>query len=63
MKYTTFIAEVKENNSVEIPVETRDRLDIRSGDKIEVTVTKIKTKRLEILISKNPLHKLLKFTE
>ncbi len=63
MKYTTFVAQVSDDYSVEIPLETRDKLDIRPGDKLEVTVAKIKTKRLEILISKNPLHKLLKFTE
>lgn len=63
MKFTTFISEVREDNSVEIPIETRERLDLRPGDKLEITVTKIRTKRLEILISQNPLHKLLKFSE
>jgi bifunctional DNA-binding transcriptional regulator/antitoxin component of YhaV-PrlF toxin-antitoxin module len=62
MKYTTFIAEFTENNAIGIPVETMERLDLRPGDKLEVTITKIKTKRLDILISQNPLFKLLKFT-
>ena len=61
MKYTTFIAELTENNSIGIPAETMERLDLRAGDKLEVTITKIKTKRLDILISQNPLHKLLNY--
>ncbi len=63
MKYTTFVAEVRKENSVEIPVEIRDKLEIRPGDKVEITVKKIKTRRLEILISENPLYKLIKFAE
>ncbi|MFZ0390391.1 MAG: hypothetical protein WAN36_08010 [Calditrichia bacterium] len=63
MKYTTFMAEIKEGNRVEIPVEIRDRLDLKAGDKLEVTVKKIKTRRLEILIRENPLYKLVNFSK
>lgn len=63
MKYTTFITEVQQENSVIIPVEVREKLQIKSGDKIEVTLKKIKSRRLEILISENPLYKIFKFVD
>ncbi len=63
MKYTTFITELKDQNQIEIPVEIRDKLDLRPGDKLETTVKKIKTRRFEILISENPLYKLIKFAD
>jgi AbrB family looped-hinge helix DNA binding protein len=63
MKYTTFITEVQQENSVIIPVEVREKLQIKSGDKIEMTLKKIKSRRLEILISENPLYKLFKFVD
>ncbi|OGB63994.1 MAG: hypothetical protein A2Y94_07640 [Caldithrix sp. RBG_13_44_9] len=63
MRYTTFVCELKSDNSITIPVEVRDKLDLRTGDKIEISLKKIKSKRLEIVISKNPLYKLLKVNE
>ena len=63
MKITTFMTEVKSDNSIEIPAEVRDRFDVKAGDKVEITLKKIKTKRLEILISENPLYKLIKWSE
>ncbi|GAB4375919.1 MAG: hypothetical protein Kow0042_21730 [Calditrichia bacterium] len=63
MKFSTFISDVKENSYIEIPGEIRNKLDLRTGDKLEVTIKKIKTRRLDILISRNPLHKLLKLTD
>jgi AbrB family looped-hinge helix DNA binding protein len=63
MRYTTFVSELKSDNSITIPPEVRDKLDLRTGDKIEISLKKIKSKRLEIVISKNPLYKLLKMNE
>jgi AbrB family looped-hinge helix DNA binding protein len=63
MKITTFMTEVKGDNSVEIPAEVRDRFDVKAGDKVEITLKKVKSKRLEILISENPLYKLIKLSE
>ncbi|MBN2365125.1 MAG: hypothetical protein JXL67_03100 [Calditrichaeota bacterium] len=63
MKYTTFMTEVKPDHSVNLPVEVRDKMSIASGDKVEITIKKIKSRRLEILISENPLYKLIKFAE
>ena len=63
MKITTFVTEVKSDYKIDIPVEVRERLDIGEGDKVELTLKKIKSRRLEILISENPLYKLIKFSE
>lgn len=63
MKFTTFMTEVREDNTIEIPVEIREKLDVQSGDKLEITLKKVKSRRLEILISENPLYKLIKFSE
>lgn len=63
MKFTTFMTEVRENNVIEIPVEIREKLDVHIGDKLEITLKKVKSRRLEILISENPLYKLIKFAE
>jgi AbrB family looped-hinge helix DNA binding protein len=63
MKYTTFMTEVKADNIINLPIEVREKMDLHSGDKIEITIRKIKSRRLEILISENPLYKLINFTE
>ncbi|MEJ2049177.1 MAG: hypothetical protein P8Y60_04905 [Calditrichota bacterium] len=63
MKFTTFMTEVRENNMIEIPVEIREKLDVHTGDKLEITLKKVRSRRLEILISENPLYKLIKFAE
>ncbi|MEJ2537792.1 MAG: hypothetical protein P8048_12230 [Calditrichia bacterium] len=63
MKFTTFMTEVRQDNTIEIPVEVREKLDVQTGDKLEITLKKVKSRRLEILISENPLYKLIKFSE
>ncbi|UCF62867.1 MAG: AbrB/MazE/SpoVT family DNA-binding domain-containing protein [bacterium] len=63
MKITTFMTELKSDNSVDIPPEVRDKLDVKPGDKVEITLRKVKSKRLEILISENPLYKIIKFSD
>ncbi len=55
----TFIAQLKEKNRIEIPSEIANRLDLKEGDKIEVSVKRIRPGRLEIRISQNPLTRLL----
>ena len=63
MKFTTFVSQIVDKNKVEIPVEVLDKLDLKDGDKVELTLRKIKKSRLELLVSENPLHKLLKQNE
>jgi len=59
MKTGTFIAEVKEENKINVPPEIRDRLKLAEGDKVEILLKKIRSKRFEVNIGKNPLYKIL----
>ena len=63
MKITTFVTEVKSDHKIDIPIEIREKLEIEEGDKVEITLKKIKSRRLEILISENPLYKLITFSD
>jgi AbrB family looped-hinge helix DNA binding protein len=63
MKITTFVTEVKSNYKIDLPAEIREKQEIDEGDKVEITLKKIKSRRLEILISENPLYKLITFTD
>ncbi len=59
----TFISEVDAQNQITIPPEVANRLQLREGDKIEVLIKKIRSRKLDIKISKNPLTKLLKLDQ
>ncbi len=59
MKAGTYITEVDTNYHVQIPVELREKLNLTPGDKIEISIRKIKSRRLEIFLQQNPLYRLL----
>ena len=59
----SIIAQLKEKNSIEIPSEIVAKLDLKEGDKVEVSVKRIRVGRLGIHISKNPLTRLLDLAE
>lgn len=63
MKTGTFIAEINKDGLVGIPLEIKERLQLAEGDKVEIMLKKIRSKRLDVNISKNPLNKILKMTE
>lgn len=63
MLSVTFVSELGEKNKIEIPSEMMKRLQLNEGDKIEVLIKRIRSKRLDIKISKNPLLKLLNIGE
>ena len=63
MKTGTFIAEMEENGKISIPREIIERLDLSTGDKIEILLKKIRSKRFELTIPKNPLVKILDLTQ
>jgi len=63
MKTGTFIAEIESDGKFKIPDEIRDRLDLAEGDKIEIMLKKIRSKKFEVTIHKNPLIKLLDLSE
>ncbi len=63
MKTGTFIAEVEEEGRLQVPQEIRDRLRLAEGDKIEILLKKIRSKRFEVTIQKNPLSQILNLSD
>ncbi len=63
MALGTFITEFGPQNQIKLPSEVVNRLNLVEGDKVEILVKKIKSRKLDIKISKNPLGKLLDFEE
>jgi hypothetical protein len=59
MVNATFITQLSSGKNLEIPGEVINGLSLEEGDKVEVHIKKIKAKRLDIKISRNPLKKLL----
>ncbi len=56
----TFIAEIGDDkNHLKIPPEVVQSLNLQKGDKVEVMIKRIKSRRFDIKISKNPLYKIL----
>jgi len=48
MKTGTFITEVDSEGRILVPQEVRERLHLAEGDKIEILLKKIKSKRFEL---------------
>jgi AbrB family looped-hinge helix DNA binding protein len=63
MKSGTFIAEVGGDGKINIPAEIKDRLNLAEGDKLEILLKKIRSRRFELNIHKNPLIKILDLAE
>lgn len=63
MKFATFITDVKPEKKIQIPREVADKLRIETGDRVEISLKKIKSRKLDIILSENPLYRLLNITE
>lgn len=63
MKTGEFITEVEADGKITIKPEIRDRLNLGEGDKVEILLKKIRSRKLEVSISKNPLYNLLNINE
>ncbi len=63
LKYTTFNTEIKEGNCIQIPIEVQERLSLAPGTLVQVSIKKIRSKRLDMLIKENPLYKLINLGE
>ncbi len=63
MKYATFVAEVQPKKSIGLPAEVCEKLRIETGDRLEVSIKKIKSNRLDLMLAENPLYRLLGFSE
>lgn len=59
MKFGNFTAEVGDENKLTIPPEVRRSLKLAPGDRVEISLKKVKSGKLSLLFSTNPLYKLL----
>ncbi len=59
MKYATFITDVKAEKQLQIPHDVCEKLRLEPGDRVDVTVKKIKSGKLDLMLSENPLYRLL----
>lgn len=59
MKYATFVSEVEAGNRILIPREVAEKLRIHEGDRVEISVKRFKSSRLDLILSENPLFRLL----
>lgn len=63
MKTGLFIAEIEENGKLTIPQEISDRISLQEGDKVEILLKKIRSRKFDVNIVKNPLYKMLTLSE
>jgi len=59
MVNATFFTELKSKKNLDIPSEVSNGLSLEEGDRVEVFIKKIRSRRRDIKISSNPLTKLL----
>lgn len=59
MVNATFFTKLLSKSNVEIPDEVVNSLSLEEGDSVEVYIKKIRSKRRDIKISRNPLSKFL----
>ena len=63
MKTGLFISEIEENGKLTIPQEISDRINLAEGDKVEISLKKIRSRKFDVNIVKNPLYKMLTLSE
>ena len=63
MKTGLFISEIEQNGKLTIPQEISDRINLAEGDKVEILLKKIRSRRFDVNITKNPLYKILTLSE
>ncbi len=63
MKFATFVAQVQEDKTIMLPQEVRQKLRLEPGDRVEVSIKKIKSGRLDLILSENPLYQLIGMAE
>lgn len=63
MKYGTFLGEVDSSRTIQIPRQVWEKLRIEPGDHIEISIKRIKSGKLDLLLSENPLYRLLNFKD
>jgi len=59
MVNATFFTELLSKKNLEIPSQVITSLSLEEGDRVEVYIKKVRSKRRDIKISRNPLIKIL----
>lgn len=63
MKYATFITEIRPGRTIQLPADLCERLRLETGDRIEISLKKIKSGKLDLMLAENPLYRLLDMTK
>lgn len=63
MKTGLFISEIEENKKITIPREIAERINLAEGDKVEILLKKIRSRKFDVNIAKNPLYKIIALSE
>lgn len=63
MKYATFTTEVKSDMTIQIPHNLCDKLRLEPGNRVEISLKKIKSSKLDLILAENPLHKLIELAQ
>lgn len=59
MKYATFTTEVKSDMTIQIPPDLCNKLNIEPGNRVEISLKRIKSSKLDLILAENPLQKLI----
>jgi bifunctional DNA-binding transcriptional regulator/antitoxin component of YhaV-PrlF toxin-antitoxin module len=59
MKFATFTVEIQDGRVLKLPADVCDKLRIEAGDRVEISIKKVKSGRLDLMLSENPLNQLL----
>ena len=59
MRYATFVTEIKPDMTVQIPLDLCDKLKLEPGNRVEISLKRIKSGKLDLFLAENPLHKLV----
>jgi hypothetical protein len=59
MKYATFTTNIKPDMTIQIPLDLCNKLKIEPGNQVEVSLKRIKSSKLDLILAENPLQKLI----
>ncbi len=63
MKYATFVTEIRPGRTIQLPADLCEKLRLETGDRIEISLKKIKSGKLDLMLAENPLYRLLDLTK
>ena len=58
-RFATFHAEIQEGRTLKLPTDVCDKLRLDAGDRVEISIKKIKSGRLDLILAENPLVQIL----